>query len=262
MIPCQSYVIACTPRSGSHLLADGLASTGVAGRPTERFPRLVVDRKLTSAEIDALVTEPPPEDSYDAVQDADYVRKIIELGTTPNGIFGITIHWFVVNDTVRRIREYLELTRVCTSHEVLTLAFPKLSYIWLRRRDKVAQAVSWYKAIQTGRYVNLVAEVAGEQGHARTPLQFDYQRIRAYRSALISFDNAWAHFFRENQIEPQIVYYEDLAANYESTIRKMIAFLGLDVAHLQIRPSQHKKAADQVSFEWIARFKSISANGS
>jgi len=35
--PEQSYLVAATPRSGSTLLCELLASTGVAGRPAERF---------------------------------------------------------------------------------------------------------------------------------------------------------------------------------------------------------------------------------
>src|SRR5436305_13917700 len=38
--PSQSYTVAATPRSGSTLLCELLASTGVAGRPAEHFEQL------------------------------------------------------------------------------------------------------------------------------------------------------------------------------------------------------------------------------
>jgi LPS sulfotransferase NodH len=109
-VPHRSYIISCTPRSGSHLLADGLASTGIAGYPAERFPRYALNGGVTAVQLDAMITELPPEDSYDADQDAEYVRNLIEEGTSPNGIFGLTLHWFQVQDAVRRIREFTKST--------------------------------------------------------------------------------------------------------------------------------------------------------
>jgi LPS sulfotransferase NodH len=257
MTPLRSYIICCTPRCGSHLFADGLTSTGIAGYPVERFPRQPEGVKLTAAQADAMVTEAPPESWYDSDLDREYIRHIIETGTTGNGTFAVTVHWFQVNDAVRRIRDYLRAAG-SEPHQIFSRAFPKLSYVWLRRRDKVAQAVSWYKAIQTGRYVRLRdapdARSAGEREVA-----FDYSKIRMYWAALRSYDNGWNHFFTANGLRPFVVHYEDLCNDYERSIRDVLSFLALSHQDVCIKVPRFEKTADIRSFEWIARFKSMNA---
>jgi LPS sulfotransferase NodH len=223
--------------------------------------------ELTAAQRDALVTKSPPESSYDPEQDAEYLKRVIEMGTTRNGIFGITIHWFQLNDAVRRIQAYLRSGRrtahelpttqeILTAQKILFLSFPNVSYVWLRRRDKVAQAISWYKAIQTGRYVKV--RDAREGGPARvTEVPFDYATIKTYWSALRSSENGWEHFFAANELKPFVVYYEDLAANFDTTIREVLAFLGLGNANVSIATPRNERAADGQSLEWIRRFEAM-----
>src|SRR5215213_3674341 len=152
MQPARSYVLACTPRSGSHLLSDALTSTRIAGHPREWLPRFTADTApKTPLDRMRLVTQPPPA-AYDRAADAAHIRKVLAAGTSENGVFGIVIHWLVLPDAVRRLQAFLDIEE-SAPHRVLSSAFPNLSYVWLRRRDRVAQAVSWYRAIQTGVYV-------------------------------------------------------------------------------------------------------------
>ena len=255
MIPVRSYMICCTPRSGSHLLAAGLTSTGIAGYPVERFPRQPEGVKLTAAEADAMVTEAPPESWYDSDLDREYIRHIIEAGTTSNGTFAVTMHWFQVNDAVRRIRDYLRVAG-SVPQQIFSLAFPKLSYVWLRRRDKVAQAVSWYRAIQTGRYVKL-RDAQDVRAAGDLEVTFDYSKIRTYWAALRSYDNGWNHFFTGKGLRPFVVHYEDLCNDYERSIRDILSFMELSHEQVSLKVPQFEKSADSRSFEWIARFKSM-----
>jgi LPS sulfotransferase NodH len=257
MPPTRSYIIACTPRSGSHLLADGLTSTGIAGYPVERFPRFATGTTFTAAQRDALVFEPPPESSYDPAQDAEYIARILEEGSSANGVFGVSIHWFQVNDAVRRLRSYLN-TSEGGAHDVLSRSFPGLSYIWLRRRDKVAQAVSWYKAIQTGRYVK-TREARGASQRAAPEIAFDYSAIQTYWTALRSSEKSWERFFATHGVEPLVMDYESLCVDYEISVRHALAFLGLSGAGISVKTSRHEKAADAQSFEWTDRFKALQA---
>ena len=256
MIPLRSYIICCTPRSGSHLFSGGLASTGIAGYPAERFPRWPAGTKFTPAQADAMVTEAPPESWYDSELDREYIKSILETGTSLNGVFGLTLHWFQVSDAVRRVQDYLQVNAT-TPQQAFTLTFPNLTYLWLRRRDKIAQAVSWYKAIQTGEYVKLrgASPGAGE----RPELVFDYARIRTYWTALRSYDNGWTNFFAAGGLNPLVVYYEDLCSDYEGSIRKALHFMGLSQHDTHIGAPRFEKAADTLSFEWIEKFKAMQA---
>jgi len=248
----RSYVLACTPRVGSHLLSDALTSTRVAGLPREWLPRFPADAMpLTPRDRLRLVTQAPSQDTYDAAIDGAYIRKILASGTSENGVFGIVIHWFMLQDAVRRLRAFFD-TRESSPHRVLSSAFPNLSYVWLKRRDKVAQAVSWYKAIQTGTYVGRHARAdAGDEER----LRFDYGQIRYLLSALTAFENGWASFLSASGVTPLVLCYEDLSAHYVATIRSVLDFLQLDASGVDIVPPTREKYADAHSLEWIERFK-------
>ena len=253
--PSRSYVLACTPRVGSHLLSDALTATGIAGRPREWLPRFTPETSpKTPLERMKLVTQqPPPDAAHDAAADAEHIRKVLAYGTTENGVFGIVLHWLVVQDAVRRLQAFVG-TGESAPHRVLSSAFPNLSYVWLRRRDKVAQAVSWYKAIQTGVYVGRHGKGgAGEDDH----LQFDYGQVRYLLTALTSFENAQGLFFSSAGLTPLVLYYEDLAAHYVPTIRSVLDFLQLDAEGVEIASPKREKYADARSLEWIEQFERL-----
>lgn len=248
----RSYVIACTPRVGSHLLSEALTSTRIAGQPREWLPRFAADAvPLTPRDRLRLVTQPPSDETYDAAVDGAYVKQVLASGTSENGVFGIVIHWFVLQDAVRRLGACFE-TSESAPHRVLASAFPNLSYVWLKRRDKIAQAVSWHTAIQTGTYVGRHARA---DPHEEEHVRFDYAQIRYLLSALTAFENGWGSFFSASGVKPLVLYYEDLSAQYVATIRSVLNFLQLDAAGADIALPTREKYADARSREWIERFK-------
>lgn len=227
-----------------------MTATGIAGRPREWLPRFTAETApQTPLDRMKLVTQAPPEDAYDAEADAAYIREFIASSTSENGVFGVAMHWLVLQDAVRRLQAFVG-TEESAPHRVLALAFPNLSYVWLKRRDKVAQAVSWYTAIQTGEYLG---------GHGRgatdADLVFDFGKMRYLVSALTSFENAQGSYFSSNALTPLVVYYEDLAAQYVSAVRSVLGFLQLDAEGVDIDPPKRQKYADAQSLEWIEKFK-------
>jgi LPS sulfotransferase NodH len=250
-VPKSAYVICCTPRSGSHLLSDLLLSSGLAGYPDERFPRFDKSAPLTAEQRASLVTEGMPESSFNEALDAAYVKSVIEDGTTSNGVFGICIHWIQVNDAMRRIKYYSK----CSSssfHDVLDSAFPNLSYIWLRRRDRIAQAVSWFKAIQTGQYVTLIDTPRTDR--IAEP-EFNYAKIREYWTALRSADNGWDYFFKSNNLRPLVLYYEELAQDPYAVANSVLKYLGICKENISLSAPRHVRVGDARSDEWIRSFK-------
>jgi trehalose 2-sulfotransferase len=248
----RSYVLACTPRVGSHLLADALTSTRMAGCPKEWLPRFAPDAvPLTPRDRLRLVTQPPSQETYDAAIDGAYVKKVLASGTGENGVFGIVIHWFVLQDAVRRLGAFFE-TSESAPHRVLSSALPNLSYLWLKRRDKIAQAVSWYTAIQTGTYVGRHART---DAHEDERVRFDYAQIRYLLTAITAFENGWGSFFSASGVKPFVINYEDLSADYVAAIRSVLDFLQLDAAGADIALPKREKYADARSREWIERFK-------
>ncbi|MBE2320274.1 sulfotransferase [Solirubrobacter sp. CPCC 204708] len=141
----MSGLIVCAAlRSGSTLLCELLKATGVAGVPNEWFQHFkdtgLADqpRQYLAGLDDPLVNSLlPPLDpgTPQAAFDFDAVRR---AGTTPNGVFAAKIMWSHTDDLWARL-----------GGRSLEDVFGPLRYFQVLRRDKVAQAVSLWTAIQT-----------------------------------------------------------------------------------------------------------------
>ena len=62
-------------------------------------------------------------------------------------------------------------------------------------------------------------------------------------------------FFSEGNIVPLTLVYEDFIQEYEKTVRKILTFLGLDITELKTGPPFLARTADEISEEWIQRFR-------
>ncbi|NBD38426.1 MAG: hypothetical protein GVY10_07655 [Verrucomicrobia bacterium] len=91
--------------------------------------------------------------------------------------------------------------------------------VWVRRRDKVAQAVSLYKAEKTDKW----RSEAGDQEdvpYSGADIARCLQRIRAEEAA-------WEAFFAEEELEPRLVTYEDFAPHQREAFRALLETLDL-----------------------------------
>ena len=168
MIPESSYLVCATPRSGSTLVCQALKATGVAGNPEEYFEALLHSGRPRRPEdyftgiddpsiLDHLgerwiADDPPPRSplwsrtAYDR-----YLEWAMEAGTTPNGMFGAKLMWGYFGDFVsllRNIPRYRDLPLA----ELMPTVFPNLTFVRVVRANKVRQAVSLWKAVQTARW--------------------------------------------------------------------------------------------------------------
>ena len=62
-------------------------------------------------------------------------------------------------------------------------------------------------------------------------------------------------FFSEGKIVPLTIVYEDFIQEYEKTVRKVLEFLGLDPISLKIPSPSLAQTADDLSEEWVQRFR-------
>lgn len=197
----DGYILCGTPRTGSTLLCDLLAATGVAGKPDSFFMR----------EVDPVWARDwglPVRDGAAPGSDAALLAAVIRAGTGDTGVFGL-----------RLMRENLEdmtglLDRV---HPGLTddrariaAAFGQVLFIHLRREDKLAQAVSLVKAEQTGLW-HIAPD--GREVERLAPPQdpaYDHNRIARKLAELEAQDAAWQPWFAAEGIMPLRVGYEGL----------------------------------------------------
>ncbi|MGH2976768.1 MAG: Stf0 family sulfotransferase [Gaiellaceae bacterium] len=231
--PRSSVVICALPRSGSSLLGALLHSSGIVSRPAEWFWR--DDRERLSREWRVRRFE-------------DYLPRVLEAGTSPNGVFAMKLMWGYFHELL------FELRRLAREYDADDLAvlrsfFPEPRFVWIRRMDVVAQAVSWAKAAQTEQW-------AAHQPSQREP-EFDFEQIDALYNLSRVHDGYWCRWFAAHGIEPFSVVYEQLAAEPEDAVHEVLAFLGLEAEAPLSIPANLTRQADAVNGEWIARYREL-----
>jgi LPS sulfotransferase NodH len=230
--PRSCFLICSTPRSGSSLLAGLLASGGGIGRAAEFFSR---------------ANEP-------AWASSDYAGflSFTKRRHAVDGVFGAKVHRGQLDGLLAGIRS----AATCpdrSDRKLLDEAFGALSYVWIRRLDVPAQAVSWLKAEQTGRWSSKSSNLTG-----REPT-FDFDDLHGRVLLLREWDAAWRGWFAENGVTPFEVTYEGLVADMAGVTRGALEFIGVDVpAEAPVQPLI-ERVFDAVNEEWIARYAEVAA---
>ena len=245
--PLTSYMICATQRSGSNLLCEALADTGVAGRPTEYF---LPDERSTLYRRWGVSTE------------AEFLDKVIESGSTPNGVFGVKVmmgHGYFEHLVGTLVRARLPEGNNMSAPELVSATFPNLRYIWVTRRNKVRQAVSWWKAVQT----DVWGRGRGEHPLAKGEPEFNFEAIDALTQALVLRDASWQEYFLESGSVPFVVVYEDFVEAYAETVAQILQFLGVPAPQdLTSNVARLQKQADELSEEWVQRYRELKQAGS
>jgi LPS sulfotransferase NodH/4-hydroxybenzoate polyprenyltransferase len=276
--PQTCYVICATRRSGSNLLCDALGSLGVLGRPTEYFMSWsVVNRNSWRGDSELLEGSRLPVDAY--------LRRIVELGSTTNGVFGVKIMWDHLDLTIAKLREFETLVDL-PAHHVLSGLWPHLKYVYMTRRDKVRQAVSLAKAQQSGIWVELddsalsdaarvIMRAMGERprashesagssspgnGAGHRPdiaagLRYDFAQLAKLYRELQEQDEAWHAYFCAAGVKPFRVFYEDLVGHEHETAIQVARYLGVQGAeHAPVGKRTIRRQSDATNDAWARRF--------
>jgi LPS sulfotransferase NodH len=222
-----SYIICSTPRSGSYLLSELLWNTGLAGAPEEFFhpdkmPHLM--RRWGVSGFD------------------EYLQALLAHKTSANGVFGAKVHWGQYQPVV--------------GERDPTGLFPSTCFIHISREDRLRQAVSWVRAMQTLRWKS------SEGGRAQPELRFDAEDIRAKLQRLDGDEARWRALFERHAIEPHEVVYERLAERPDEVVREVLEFAGIDVPGA-LPPAQPRlrRQSDAISDEWVGRFSAEAPQG-
>jgi trehalose 2-sulfotransferase len=261
MHPRSSYLILATPRSGSYLLCEALINTQVAGRPTEYFG---------TPQIRALLKQ------GGLANFAACLARILQEGSTPNGVFGAKIIWEFREYFIDRLRE-IDGYEKLPMPQLLSTVFPNLRYIWITRRDKVRQAISYWKALQTGSWVEVqdwetkyaVHLPAGWQelaakgqrenrrmwGIVDGEVKFDFKAIERLRQGIEDDETEIQQYFALCGVSPFTVVYEDLVQHYEETARQILAYLRIpEPENLVFGARKLQKQSNEQSEEWLQKY--------
>ena len=242
----QTYALCSSPRSGTTLLCNMLRQTGVAGAPDSFFREKSFDDWCAAWDV------PRPLDVNDPVACRTYVQKLIEAGRGKGGLFGMRI----MGPDINMLRHILtKLYSAISDHDLIEAAFGPTRYIHLSRLDKVAEAVSYLRAEQTGLWHG---DPAGNDIERIAPSEtdgYDAARIAARVQMLGGYDAAWRTWFQREGITPLFLTYEGLSDDPLGTLRKVLTFLDQDPHVVQHVTPGTRKLADDTSQAWITRFK-------
>ncbi len=233
----KSYFICSTPRTGSFLLAEALESTRIAGQPKEYFDQMFEKYWCDRLGITAA---------------SDYFPRIMAGGTSANGIFGAKLHWHQFGHLMTKVRQ--REASDAPDSDLLRRMFPDLRYVFLTRRNKVRQAVSYVSAIRTGVWFVLRSGTS-EQQLAPAPPPFEFEAIDHWVGQLTKFDNNWRRYFESVGVQPFELVYEDFVEAYEWSVLAILRALGLPVSEeVNVAAPRLVKQANQVSEEWLRRY--------
>ncbi|HEV2790036.1 MAG TPA: Stf0 family sulfotransferase [Solirubrobacterales bacterium] len=284
--PDRSYIVCATPRSGSTLVCHALEETGVAGRPEEYFEALrhsgrprrpeeyflgVEDQSIRDHLGERSVgSDPQPRSplwsraAYDR-----YLEWAMETGTTDNCVFGAKLMWGYFGEFVSLLRN-IPAHRDVPLAELLPAVFPDLTFVRVVRANKVRQAVSLWKAVQTATWredqASAKAASVEEDGSPpyrsfieehRPQLRFHYKAIDHLLQQLLWEEASWDAFFEHAGIKPILVLYENFAADYETSTLNLLERLDLSPPDdFEFEPRM-KRQSDRINDDWTRRYSEL-----
>ena len=235
-----SYLVCATERSGSTLLCELLAGTGVAGRPEEFFEFLTAtgrprqpreyfdDDPAIAARLPPLLAPVPQPTWRERLDDA------LARGTTPNGVFGAKMMWAYLDDFL--------------AHGDPEEALGPLRWVHVDREDTLSQAISLWRAIQTSEW-----RAEDDGGDDAEPV-FDAGAISHLKRRLEEHARNWRGWFAERGIEPLEIGYEAFSADPHGTVRRVLAHLDLPT-DVPIPDPPMRRQSDGLSREWADRYR-------
>jgi LPS sulfotransferase NodH len=243
--PSRSYVICTLPRSGSYLLCDLLSQTDYLGYPAEYYD------DANRSYYDRLIGAEKARD-YNIV--FDYAMRI---GATPNGMFGAKVLW-------HQLQHLKQAFQRCGSYtdwqptEIIHRLLPAPRYIHLIRRDKLRQAVSYCRAMDTGIWFSLAGNTPTAAGR---PAEYDARRIEYWLHAMQQWERSWVHEFARIGATVLTLYYEDLVADPLGAVVQVHRFLDTPVTvDLQRLKPRLARQSGAESATWARRYLLEHAN--
>jgi len=241
----RTWIVASTPRTGSTLLCRAVWGTGLAGAPAEYLnPMQIRDWEVRFGDVASRLRHRPLRGPLLALVGRtrwsdrrlrDHIDRVRVRRTGPTGWFGLKIHhhhfrsWFLDAG-----RDPVDFLGPCT-------------WVRLTREDRLGQALSWARALQTGRW-------AAHQRAWRPPT-YDRSAISRCLARIEADEAAWSAWFQAAGVTPVALTFEEVTGDLAASARRVLGVLGVpEAASAAVPPPDLEPQADAVSQAWRARF--------
>jgi LPS sulfotransferase NodH len=240
MAPDKTYLICATPRSGSYLLSYGLTRTELAGNPDEYFQ--VRDFFTWTERL-----------GFSAGKFTDYVQGLMNARTVA-GVFGAKIMWDHMENCFSIYPNKIPELAGKPRHEQLNHLFNHPRYIFITRRDKVRQAVSMVRALQTQIW-QVWVDIYEKKAQPVQQPYFDFDWIEGEYWNLLKAEQNWRDYFAASGIEPLTLVYEEFSERFEDTITEVLRYLEIDLPPTYAPPPPTiQKQGDELNESWVEQY--------
>lgn len=243
----DGYIICGTPRTGSTLLCDLLASTQKLGNPDSFYGRKFISWWAAQWKL------PNRDTTSESEFNIAYLNSAIRVGKGGTDIFGLRL----MRENLDELSAILDqiFPRLPSDKARFEKAFGTLLYIHLSRDDKLAQAVSLVKAQQTGLWH--IGPDGTEIERLAPPQEphYDFDRIRQEVCELETYDAAWHAWFAAQEIVPLCIGYERLATHPAATLTRICEALGVQAPNAEDVKPGVAKLSDATSLDWMRRYR-------
>jgi LPS sulfotransferase NodH len=228
--PELAYLLASVPRAGSTYISHLLWRTGCLGAPLEYLnfePAGPYGFAAGSPELQR-----------------ELWRSVLRRRCSPNGVFGLKAFPPQLEQLQRRNPSLLS--------EVLATILPQGSprhLVYIRRRDRLAQTVSYARATLSG-----VWRKEQEKGAAQ---QIDYseEALEAAERGIAFQEATWDQMFAELKIQPLTIWHEDAVADAAAVGEAVANYLGISIdPAAAVKVPAIEKQSEGKSREWAERF--------
>ena len=229
-----NYAILASHRSGSSLLCNLLSQTEIAGKPNEFFSHWN-ERSYKN---------------YDIVDYPSYIQRIVQETQTSNSVFGVKV--MTANDGFGGFLQRLEAFpnyKYLSDAEKIRTFLPNIKFVYLTRRHKVKQAISWWKAAQNNRY-----HTTNDTPMPDADLEYNFDAISHLLNELIMEESAHQEFLDIMGTTPLTLVYEDFIQDMPSTLQRIFKFLTIEDDY-EFHEPQLYKMADALTDEWAQRYR-------
>ncbi len=211
----KTYFLCATPRSGSAYLSHLLQQTGVMG---------CVDEFVNATTRKDWEHDP-----------GGYFERLIPTKMTNNGVFGIKVHF----------QEFAALYFSSLRERY----FKHARFLYIERGDKLAQAISFARAVRQNWWNSLESKPAEEPSYS-------FEEIQRALAFILAQREAWEYFFTAHAISPARVCYEQLLQHPACQVGVCVDALEEVFSAAQIRPSALRVQVqrDALNREWRKKF--------
>lgn len=196
-----TYAICTIQRSGSNMLCDILTKADCLGKPFECFdPRYEEETEFS--------------DPFEKI-----INTRIAKGKTLNGVIGIKLMY----DHLPRLTDLINQYQHTKFNSKQAFELCKINkHIYLYRENKVRQAISLYKAKETKIWRDFPGNI---NTHKTSTLHYNKLKIQRCLNRIRFRENQWNAYFKNNQIFPLKISYEELVEDRQNTLKKVFNYL-------------------------------------